>query len=637
VFLLDDEPPARRLPPLAEGVELIGRYDGSGFEDAPYIAKRRDGQVVQLTHLLFLVAANLRADGDADAVARAVSRAFGRDVSADNVDYLVQQKLRLTGLVATPESESVPLEKPNPLLALKLRLPLVPERVHRHVTNLVQHLFWPPLIVAAVIGLIALDVWLITDLGGSLILAAQLVIYQPQLLLPITALTLLMVLFHEFGHAGAARYGGATPGAMGAGIYLVWPVFYTDVTDAYRLDRRGRLRVDLGGVYFNTLFTLGVAGLYLMTDHVVFVVFLVIAQLETLRQLLPFVRLDGYYIVCDLAGVPNLFEYIKPAMARLVRRDRSVAPTGHRFDALTKRSRVVLTIWACITAPVFAVNIFVLLFTGPRLAGAAFGSASRQIAVLSDAVHRAAFPDVLAGVIGLVFLVLPTAGMLYILVRMSGRARSWIARSWGERPFVTAAVVGVLGGAAIFQMGFVWPETFASAARPPRQEQLTTETRRIPRETARATISVADLPPLSPPAPPTTVAPPPPPVPAPGTETGAEAGTGTATDGDTDAEGSDAMPSAPSSTAPPTTLPAEAPAPPAAAPPAPAATPAPTGPREAVPTAPGGPLTPAPVTATTVPPTDGTDVDESTGEEPAPTTSTTLWSPLHDLLSFLPQ
>ena len=75
--------------------------------------------------------------------------------------------------------------------------------------------------------------------------------YEPGLLLLVFALTVLSAGFHEFGHAAACRYGGATPGAMGAGLYLVWPAFYTDVTDCYRLGRAGRVRVDLGGLYFN--------------------------------------------------------------------------------------------------------------------------------------------------------------------------------------------------------------------------------------------------------------------------------------------------------------------------------------------------------------------------------------------------
>ena len=39
----------------------------------------------------------------------------------------------------------------------------------------------------------------------------------------------------------------------GLGLYIVWPAFYTDVTDSYRLPRRDRLRVDLGGLYFNAI------------------------------------------------------------------------------------------------------------------------------------------------------------------------------------------------------------------------------------------------------------------------------------------------------------------------------------------------------------------------------------------------
>src|SRR5438270_6539074 len=35
-------------PGLADGVELIGEYAGSGFRDAPYIARRADGQVIQM-------------------------------------------------------------------------------------------------------------------------------------------------------------------------------------------------------------------------------------------------------------------------------------------------------------------------------------------------------------------------------------------------------------------------------------------------------------------------------------------------------------------------------------------------------------------------------------------------------------
>ena len=49
---------------------------------------------------------------------------------------------------------------------------------------------------------------------------------------------------------------------MGAGLYLVWPAFYTDVTDSYRLGRGGRLQTDLGGLYFNAIVAVAITGVW---------------------------------------------------------------------------------------------------------------------------------------------------------------------------------------------------------------------------------------------------------------------------------------------------------------------------------------------------------------------------------------
>ncbi len=59
----------------------------------------------------------------------------------------------------------------------------------------------------------------------------------PGLLLVVLAAMLLAGVFHEFGHASALRYGGGRARAMVAGLYIVYPAFYTDTTDAYRLGR----------------------------------------------------------------------------------------------------------------------------------------------------------------------------------------------------------------------------------------------------------------------------------------------------------------------------------------------------------------------------------------------------------------
>src|SRR5947209_14753891 len=59
-------------PRLLEGTTLQGRFEGSGLREAPYLVRRRDGQIVQLSGVLYAIAE--RMDGRSlAAIARDVS------------------------------------------------------------------------------------------------------------------------------------------------------------------------------------------------------------------------------------------------------------------------------------------------------------------------------------------------------------------------------------------------------------------------------------------------------------------------------------------------------------------------------------------------------------------------------------
>src|SRR5687767_10035502 len=83
-------PPPRRAP----GLELLGRYEDSGFKETPYLARRADGQVVQLSELLYLVAEAADGERDEAAIAAAVSARIDRLLTADNALFLIERKLR---------------------------------------------------------------------------------------------------------------------------------------------------------------------------------------------------------------------------------------------------------------------------------------------------------------------------------------------------------------------------------------------------------------------------------------------------------------------------------------------------------------------------------------------------------------
>ena len=92
-----------------------------------------------------------------------------------------------------------------------------------------------------------------------------------------------------------------------------------------------RLRVDLAGVDSNALVVATCSGIYLATDYLPLLVFVVVAKLQMLYQFVPFVRMDGYWILSDLVGVPNLFAYVAPVFASRRRKKdpRQLARRSH--------------------------------------------------------------------------------------------------------------------------------------------------------------------------------------------------------------------------------------------------------------------------------------------------------------------
>jgi putative peptide zinc metalloprotease protein len=223
------------VPRLAEGVELIGEYQGSGFIQAPYIVRRADGQVIQLPRLLYLLAASVDGQRDHAGLASVLSAEFGKVVQADQVAFLLDNRLRPVGIVAPEPIVGGPgigqageapkmAMKSDPLLALKFRVGVVPERVVWRIAGVFAPMFWPPVILAVLVGLVGLDVLIIAQGGlGKIVPSALALVYQPALTLLVIGLLLVAAAFHECGHVTACRYGGAKPGVMGFGLYLVWP------------------------------------------------------------------------------------------------------------------------------------------------------------------------------------------------------------------------------------------------------------------------------------------------------------------------------------------------------------------------------------------------------------------------------
>ncbi len=127
------------------------------------------------------------------------------------------------------------------------------------------------------------------------------------------ALALIVVkALHELGHAfTAVRFGCRIP-TIGVAFMLMTPLFYTDVSDAWRLSsRRQRLAIDAAGIIVEIWIACVATLLWaFLPDGTVRGVAFILATAGWVMSLglnlNPFMRFDGYYILCDLLGIENM-------------------------------------------------------------------------------------------------------------------------------------------------------------------------------------------------------------------------------------------------------------------------------------------------------------------------------------------
>ena len=452
VTLAQDPPPegttaGAHLPARADGVQLIGPAEGSGYREPPALVRRADGQTLQLTPLLYLVLEAADGSRDLDGIARHVSAESGRLVSADNVRTLMDSQLLPLGLLRLADGSQPEVKKANPLLGLRFRyLVTDPDRTRR-ITAPFAVLFNPLIVVAVTAAFLAACWWLLMVKGlGS---ATHEAFAQPALLLLILAVTILSAGFHEFGHAAATRRGGATPGAMGAGLYLLWPAFFTDVTDSYRLGRGGRLRTDLGGLYFNAIVAVAIMGLWWATGFDALLLVVVTQILQMVRQLIPLVKYDGYHILADATGVPDLFQRIKPTLLGILPW-RWGRPES---TVLKPWARAVVTLWVLVTVPVLLFSMGMMVLSLPRLLATGWASAGKQQELLAASLSSGDFAGAAVRALALVVVAVPMLGMLYIVVRL---LRQLVTGLWVKtRGRMVQRVVAMAGVAALLA-GLAW-------------------------------------------------------------------------------------------------------------------------------------------------------------------------------------
>ena len=137
-------------------------------------------------------------------------------------------------------------------------------------------------------------------------------------ILALKSLPLLLVIlcvlkaWHELGHAYACKIFGGTVPEIGLFFIVGTPCAYVDASAAWGFrERWQRIAVNLAGMYFESLiaiiavfvWSLSQPGLVNSIAHYTIVISTVVTIMFNANPLLKF---DGYYVLCDCLGIPNL-------------------------------------------------------------------------------------------------------------------------------------------------------------------------------------------------------------------------------------------------------------------------------------------------------------------------------------------
>lgn len=236
---------------------------------------------------------------------------------------------------------------------------LLPASVINRYSSILKVLFNKWVMSSGIFLFVILDILYFVDFTSS---AKHHLTFNLYILLILFFIFIFSSFFHELGHASACRYWGISHGGVGLGVYINIPVFYTDVSNVWKLSRMKRLVVNVGGVYFQMLFLLPflATSLFYRNNIVDFIILTV--NFNFPLTLNPFFKFDGYWIMTDLLGVANLRQRGKEWMQYILNKFRH-KPIEHQpyLLSLSKAAKVTLVAYTLVVNLFFGFYFFYMM------------------------------------------------------------------------------------------------------------------------------------------------------------------------------------------------------------------------------------------------------------------------------------
>lgn len=187
-----------------------------------------------------------------------------------------------------------------------------------------------------------------------------------------------LVAVHECCHGLTCKhFGGRVPETGLLMMFFVMPAAYVDVSDAWLFrEKRHRVLTGLAGPMWDLGVVAGAILLWSATPpgglRAAAVIAIAVSSMSLVMNLNPLLKLDGYYALSDLSGIPNLKDAASEALVFWVGRLRGRASSGPVLSARTARFLALYGVLSGLyTALILWVLGSILLSASTRLAGLA--------------------------------------------------------------------------------------------------------------------------------------------------------------------------------------------------------------------------------------------------------------------------
>lgn len=163
-----------------------------------------------------------------------------------------------------------------------------------------------------------------------------------------------VIFFHELGHVTAAIRYKIVPKKVGFGVYFIYPAFYTDLSEIWKLHKNKRIIINLGGMYFQMLLNVILFALMILypSEKPLWISMIFSNMSIMFFNFNPLFKFDGYWVLSDFFELPNLRDQGNRVLLSFIKKAT--------FPEVNKTKKIVLIIYS-VSFLVFMVFIWTMI------------------------------------------------------------------------------------------------------------------------------------------------------------------------------------------------------------------------------------------------------------------------------------